>query len=104
MLGMAQKAGRVVSGGFAVEKLIQSGRAAGVIVACDASENTKKMFRNKCAYYEIPFAVFSTRERLGKAIGREERVTIALNDEGFSGAVMKLIREKTSVEGDKNGI
>ena len=52
----------------------------------------------------MPFAVFSTREKLGKAIGREERVTIALNDEGFSGAVMKLIREKTSVEGDKNGI
>ena len=104
MLGMAQKAGRVVSGGFSVEKLIQSGRAAGVIVAGDASENTKNMFRNKCEYYEIPFAVFSTRERLGKAIGREERVTIALNDEGFSGAVMKLIREKTSVEGDKNGI
>ena len=94
----------MVSGGFAVEKLIQSGRAAGDSVAGDPSENTKNMFRNKCEYYEIPFAVFSTRERLGKAIGREERVTIALNDEGFSGAVMKLIREKTSVEGDKNGI
>ena len=104
MLGMAQKAGRVVSGGFAVEKLIQSGRASCVIVSGDASANTRKMFRDKCAYYEVPFAVFSTRERLGKAIGKEERVTIALNDEGFSGAVMKLIGEETSIEGDKNGI
>ncbi len=103
LLGMAQRAGRVASGGFAVEKLIQSGRAVLVIVAKDASENTRKMFRNKCEFYEVAYAEISTREKLGRAIGKEERVSIALEDEGFSGAILKLIRNERSIEGDKNG-
>ena len=98
---MAQKAGRVSSGAYAAEKLIQSGKAALVIVAEDASENTKEQFRNKCGYYEVPFAVLSTRERLGRAIGKEERVTIALSDEGFSGAILKLVGQERRTEGVK---
>ena len=50
MIGLAQKAGKIVSGEFATEKAVKTGKAALVIVAGDASENTKKMFTNMCAF------------------------------------------------------
>ena len=52
-LGMAQRAGRLASGEFMTEREIQSFRATLVIVAEDASEQTKKKFRNKCEFYEF---------------------------------------------------
>ena len=92
LIGMAMKAGHVASGGFAVEKMIQSGNAAAVFVAGDASENTKKQFRTKCEFYEIPFAVISDKETLGHAIGKEERSSVALDDEGFANAIFKHLK------------
>ena len=41
LIGLAMKAGKVVSGEFSVEKCIKSGKARLVIIATDASENTK---------------------------------------------------------------
>ena len=54
MLGLAAKAGKIVSGEFSTEKAIKSGKAFLVIVSEEASENTKKIFRDKCSFYEIP--------------------------------------------------
>ena len=45
-LGLAQKAGCIASGEFAVEKAVKGGLACVVIVAEDASDNTKKKMRN----------------------------------------------------------
>lgn len=45
MLGLAARAGRIVSGEFTVEKEVKSGRAYLVLIAEDASENTRKNFR-----------------------------------------------------------
>ena len=42
MLGLARRAGKVVSGEFSVEKAVKSGKAYLVIVAEDASDNTIK--------------------------------------------------------------
>ena len=44
MLGLAMKAGKVVSGEFAVDKSIKDGSAWLVIIASDASDNTTKKF------------------------------------------------------------
>ena len=42
MLGLAARAGRIVSGEFTVEKEVKSGRAYLVLIAEDASENNRK--------------------------------------------------------------
>ena len=46
LLGIAKRAGKVVSGEFATEKEVKAGYAELVIVAQDASDNTKKKFQN----------------------------------------------------------
>lgn len=64
MIGLAQKAGKIVSGEFATEKAVKTGKAALVIVAGDASENTKKMFTNMCAFMRCLFTFTVTKKHL----------------------------------------
>lgn len=94
LVGLAAKAGKVVSGEFATEKAVKSQKASLVLTAEDASENTKKKFRDMCTYYQVPLYVIGSKEELGKAIGKEYRASLALTDENFSRAVVKKI-EKT---------
>lgn len=92
MIGLAQKAGKIVSGEFATEKAVKTGKAALVIVAGDASENTKKMFTNMCAFYEVPVYFYSDKETLGHAIGKQFRASLAVVDEGFRNTIEKHLK------------
>jgi hypothetical protein len=46
-LGMARRAGQVVSGFFKVEELIGEGRAGVLIEACDGAEDGRRKLRNR---------------------------------------------------------
>ena len=52
-IGLATKAGKVVSGEFSVEKAVKDGRATMVLVADDSSDNTKKLFTNMCEFWQL---------------------------------------------------
>ena len=54
LIGLATKAGKTVSGEFSTERAVKSGKAYLVIVAEEASDNTKKKFSNMCTYYQVP--------------------------------------------------
>lgn len=97
LAGLAMKAGKVASGEFATEKAVKSGLARLVLVAEDASDNTKKMFANMCDYYKVPLYFYGDKETLGAAIGRQYRASLALTDEGFAKAVTKEI-DKMKIE------
>jgi ribosomal protein L7Ae-like RNA K-turn-binding protein len=94
MIGLATKARKVVSGEFSVEKAVKAGKAFLVIVADDASDNTKKMFTNMCAFYKVPIYFYGNKETLGNAMGKEMRASVALLDEGFSSTIIKKIEMK----------
>ena len=89
MLGIATKAGKVVSGEFSTEKAVKEGRAFLVLVASDASHNTQKLFTDKCSFYEVPGVICSCKEELGHAIGKMSRASIAITDEGLARAIAK---------------
>ena len=78
MLGLAARAGRIVSGEFTVEKEVKSGRAYLVLIAEDASENTRKKFQNMNS--EVPMHLCYDRERLGHFIGKDF-ASVAILDE-----------------------
>ena len=63
LLGLAEKAGKVRSGEFSTEKAVKSGKAGLVIVSEESSDNTKKMFRNMCTYYKVPYFEFGSKGR-----------------------------------------
>lgn len=84
MLGLAAKAGAVASGEFSTEKSVKEGKAFLVIVAGDASDNTKKHFRDMTTFYEVPMYEYSNKEMLGHAIGKEFRASLSINNENFA--------------------
>ncbi|GIP52279.1 MULTISPECIES: L7Ae/L30e/S12e/Gadd45 family ribosomal protein [Paenibacillus] len=97
-LGLATRAGKLVTGDELVLKMIRSSEAKLVIVAGDASPNTQKKFRDKCATYEVPLMIGFDRERLGSSVGRPERVVLALTDQGFADMITKEIVKTSEVE------
>ncbi len=90
-LGLGAKGRNIVSGEFSVEKSVKSGKAFLVIVATDASDNTKKMFHNMCEFYEVPIAEYGTKDRLGHAIGNEARASIAVLTQGLADGIQKVL-------------
>lgn len=53
-LGLAARAGKVVSGEFSVEKLIKANKAKLVLVALDASDPTKNFLRTRAHIIKCP--------------------------------------------------
>lgn len=98
MLGLAAKAGNIASGEFSTEKSVKEGKAYLVIVAGDASDNTKKHFRDMTTFYEVPMFIYSEKETLGHAIGKEFRASLSVNNEGFAKSIAEKIRAVQTTE------
>lgn len=96
LIGLAMKAGKVVSGEFATDKCIKDGKAKVVLVSVDASDNTKKMFSNMCEFYKVPIYFYGTKEGLGHIIGKELRSSLAITDEGFAKSLVKHLEQSAN--------
>ncbi|MFD1862480.1 YlxQ family RNA-binding protein [Planococcus sp. FY231025] len=93
ILGLATRARMTTSGeGMAVAE-VRSGNAKLVILSEDASENTSKKLHDKCNSYNVDLQVFGTRFELGHAIGKTERVVVAITDQGFAKKLSSLFEE-----------
>jgi len=100
-LGLATRAGRTVSGEFSVERSVKQHRAKLVIVSEEASENSRKNFRNICTYYKVPLYFFGSSEELGRACGKEFRMSAAIEDEGLAKAAIRQLEQETGIGGSK---
>ena len=92
LLGIAAKSNNIVSGEFSTEKAVKDHNAALVIVAKDASDNTKKIFTNMCTFYKVPICFFGLKTELGHAIGKEYRASLALLDKGLADEIEKQLK------------
>ena len=93
LLGLATKAGKVASGEFSTEKSVKTGKGFLVLVADDASQNTKKKFQNMCDFYEVPIYFIAIKEELGRFCGKEFRASLAVQDENFAKAMLKELQK-----------
>ena len=89
LVSLATKAGKTASGEFCTEKEVKTGMAELVIVADDASANTKKKFKNMCDFYEVPIYFYGDKDTLGHAMGKEFRATLAVTDAEFAKGIKK---------------
>lgn len=93
LLGLATKAGKVASGEFSTEKSVKTGKGFLVLVADDASQNTKKKFQNMCDFYEVAIYFIANKEELGRFCGKEFRASLAVQDENFAKAMLKELQK-----------
>jgi len=91
LLGLANRARKVISGEELVLKEIRSGRAKLVLLADDASMNTAKKITDKSRYYNVQLKSVKDRYSLGSSIGKEARVVVAITDIGFANKLMSLL-------------
>ena len=90
MIGLCVKAGRTAFGSEACESLVRSGKMPLVIVAEDASENTKKRMQDKCTTYGVKCIYFGTVSSLAKSTGKGKVSVLGIRDEGFASAILKI--------------
>ena len=95
MLGLAARGRNVVSGELQTLNAVKDGSAMLVIVAEDASENTRKLFSDKCSFYEVPLRMYGSREALGRAIGKEMRSSLAVIDAGLAQSIMGYLESES---------
>ncbi len=92
LLGLCQKGRMLVSGEFAAKQAVLDKEAHLVIVANDASNNTTKLFTDKCNYRSIPCIKWSTKAELGYQIGKEPRAVIAILDEKLAQKISEMLK------------
>ncbi|SCH07023.1 MULTISPECIES: L7Ae/L30e/S12e/Gadd45 family ribosomal protein [unclassified Romboutsia] len=91
-LGLATRAGKIVSGDDSTLLELKRGNVKLVIVAEDASNNTKKLFKDKSSYRNIPYVYFSSKLQLGLSIGKAPRAVIGVKDDGFANKLVELLK------------
>lgn len=96
-IGLATKAGRLVSGDETCERALKSKQVYLVLVAQDASSNTRKKFTDMCLYRGIDMRVFGEKTYLGRYTGKEMRSVVAILEEGFAKRLIEMI-DKTDTE------
>ncbi len=90
MIGIAAKARRLRGGDFAVKESVRNGKSFLVIIAADASDNTRKVLSDKCRSYKVPYIFYGTKEELGLHSGRSITAGLSIEDRGLAEAIMKL--------------
>lgn len=94
LLGIAMRGHNLVSGELQTLDAIKKGSAMLVIIAEDASDNTRKLFTDKCSFYEVPVYSYGTKENLGRAIGKDLRSSLGVCDAGLADAIIKRLKEE----------
>lgn len=91
MLGFAMKSGKIITGDDTCEMFMKKRKIKLLIVAADASENTKDKFRFLTKQAEVQIIEISTKEELSQAIGKNNRAVIGITDRKFANAILKLV-------------
>ena len=92
LLGLAMRAGKLVSGEELTLNDIRKQQVKLVFVAADASANTVKKIQDKSSYYKVPCTNQFTTNDLSQAIGRS-RMIIGVKDQGFAKKMRELLLE-----------
>lgn len=95
MVGLAYRARKISTGEDSIVKDIQSNRAKLVLIANDVGIQTNKKLTDKCKYYDIPYFEVDDRSTLGHAMGKQDRVAVAILNDGFAKKIKSLL-ESTS--------
>lgn len=93
LLGIAMRGRNLVSGEHQTLEAVRKGSAVLVIVAEDASDNTRKLFSDKCSFYSVPVIRYGTKESLGRAIGKDFRSSVCVCDTGLADAIIRQLEQ-----------
>lgn len=90
LLGLAMRSRNIVTGD-SVLKSIRNQTSKLVIIAQDASDNTKKQLTDKCTHYKIEYIIVGDSQMISQAIGKNNRKAISIINENFANKIKEKI-------------
>ena len=102
MLGLSARARMLSVGSDIACDSVRAGNARIVMVACDASQNTKKRAFNCAQYYETAcYEIPIGQNDLGQYVGKKGAVSVlSLNDANMAKGIRKLLDEMSEADSD----
>lgn len=94
LLGLCAKSGKLSFGTEAVLDKISKHKVKLVIIAEDTSEKSKEKFINICSKNNIDYYIFGTINSNSKAIGRDNKSIIAVEDINFASAIKNKLEQR----------
>lgn len=94
LLGLGKRAGYLTTGETGCELNLKKMKSSLIVVAGDASENTKKKFGNMCSSRGVEMLIVSTKEELGQILGKGIVAVISVNDGEFGKALVQKLNDK----------
>ena len=91
MLGLAARAGKIVSGSDAVIGAIRLGNVQLLIITKDISRNSLDKILKNMGSGEITCYSFGTSEDLGFALGKPDRTVAAVTDKSFAEGISAIL-------------
>lgn len=93
-LGLAYVAKKAVSGEDAIAFAAKKEQIKLLFLAHDASDNTKKQYRNKAEFYHFEINETFSKDELKQALGKRACSAIAIIDSGFVKSIEKKLRNE----------
>jgi len=102
-LGLATKAGKLVTGYNTCLDMIPRGKLKLVIIAKDVGENTKKKIGQKCESYGIPMRIGMGAADMSHACGKRDKGVFGITDKGFANSIIGLFDDdkKSEIESER---
>lgn len=94
LLGLAMRAGGVVTGDDACMAKIRSGKALLTVIASDIGSNARKKYHDKCQSFGVPIISLFSKDDLGRAVGKAERAVVVVVNKGFADRILQLSKEQ----------
>jgi ribosomal protein L7Ae-like RNA K-turn-binding protein len=93
LLGLAARARKITSGTEITINGVRSKKVKLVLLATNASDNTKKLVYDKCKTYNTKVIELYDSIALSNAIGKNNIMVVGIIDIGFSNKMLKLEKE-----------
>lgn len=90
LIGLAARARKVAFGADSVELGAQKNKVYLIILAQDSSSRTKEKFQKISEKYNIPIIITQTIEDLSKAIGKNNKAILGIEDINLASEIQKI--------------
>ena len=90
-LGLARRAGALVTGTFATRQALREDRVKLVLLATDASEGSRRKVLGLVEGKGVPCRTVGTRSELGAAVGESPRSAVGVVETSFAEQLLRRV-------------
>ena len=89
LIGIGQRAGKLVSGAQAVKSCLKRGWVKLLLMANDASPQSVQAIKRLAAIKAVPVITYGSKDDLGRLIGKSSRSALAVTDEHIAKGIIE---------------